>query len=161
MFFSSSLNAFRSSHLNSNIFRLCCIRVLVVFDLLQLMPLLERFCWISSTILHASYLHIDLLATSIYFLNRYLMLFFLQSYRTMTEYIGQKKPLGGLLLLLPRIFSAENKDNVEGDRDSGKELIRNLLVELEQLLIHANIRVSGISIPCFLYSLDWCCHNQT
>lgn len=64
----------------------------------------------------------------------------------MTEYIGQKKPLGGLLLLLPQIFSSENKDSVEGDHNSGKELIRNLLVELERLLIHANIRVSGISI---------------
>lgn len=57
------------------------------------------------------------------------------------EYIGQKKPLGGLLLLLPRIFSSENRDIVGGDDDSsGKEIMRDLLVELERLLIHADIR---------------------
>lgn len=56
------------------------------------------------------------------------------------EYIAQKKPLGGLLFLLPRMFSPENKDNVGGgDHDSERELMRNILVELEGLLIHASI----------------------
>ncbi|KAK3017187.1 hypothetical protein RJ639_007838 [Escallonia herrerae] len=57
------------------------------------------------------------------------------------EYIGQRKPLGGLLFLLPRMFSSEYKDSDGGDDDKpGKELLRNILVELERLLIHANIR---------------------
>ncbi|XP_059627719.1 uncharacterized protein LOC132270556 isoform X2 [Cornus florida] len=58
----------------------------------------------------------------------------------MAEYIGQRRPLGGLLLLLPRMFSSENRANMDGgDQGLGKELIRNILVELERLLIHANI----------------------
>ncbi|XAR60164.1 hypothetical protein NMG60_11033421 [Bertholletia excelsa] len=55
------------------------------------------------------------------------------------EYIGQRQPLGGLIFLLPRIFSPEKKDNmVEGDNLS-KELMKNTLVELERLLVHANV----------------------
>lgn len=61
----------------------------------------------------------------------------------MAEYIGQKKPLGGLLFLLPRMFSSDNKDSVgEGDHTAVKELMKNILVELERLLVHADIRVS-------------------
>ncbi|KAM7496954.1 hypothetical protein LguiA_021368 [Lonicera macranthoides] len=57
------------------------------------------------------------------------------------EYIGQKKPLGGILFLLPRMFSSDNKDSVgEGDHTAVKELMKNILVELERLLVHANIR---------------------
>ncbi|GLT63897.1 hypothetical protein SLA2020_364270 [Shorea laevis] len=52
------------------------------------------------------------------------------------EYITQKKPLGGLLLLLPDIFSLENAINKQ---TNGNQLIKNVLVELEQLLVHANI----------------------
>ncbi|KAL2557354.1 Nicalin [Forsythia ovata] len=55
------------------------------------------------------------------------------------EYIAQRKPLGGLLLLLPPAFSP-NADSVGGaDHDSVKDLMKEVLVELEQLLIHANI----------------------
>ncbi|KAK3014635.1 hypothetical protein RJ639_010300 [Escallonia herrerae] len=61
--------------------------------------------------------------------------------KAVTEYIGQRKPLGGLLFLLPRIFSSEYKDSAGGDDEKpGKELLWNILVELERLLIHANIR---------------------
>ncbi|KAH7863700.1 hypothetical protein Vadar_020891 [Vaccinium darrowii] len=56
------------------------------------------------------------------------------------EYIEQKQPLGGLMLLLPRIFSPENKDvKYGGDEDPGKEQMKNILVELERLLLYANI----------------------
>ncbi|MBA0864804.1 hypothetical protein Goshw_006348 [Gossypium schwendimanii] len=52
------------------------------------------------------------------------------------EYINQKKPLGGLLFLLPDIFSFENGGNKQVHE---KDKLKNLLAELEQLLIHANI----------------------
>jgi hypothetical protein len=57
------------------------------------------------------------------------------------EYIGQKKPLGGLLFLLPRMFSPNNKETVaEGDQNTIKELMKNVLLELENLLVHAHIK---------------------
>ncbi|XP_021278833.1 nicalin-1 [Herrania umbratica] len=52
------------------------------------------------------------------------------------EYIFQKKPLGGLLFLLPEVFSFENGGNKQIHE---KEKMKNVLAELEQLLIHANI----------------------
>ncbi|XP_027183934.1 nicalin-1 [Coffea eugenioides] len=65
------------------------------------------------------------------------------------EYIGQRKILGGLLLLLPSIFNPENVDNMgeadhstytgEADHTPAEDVSRDILVELEQLLIHANI----------------------
>ncbi|XP_058216174.1 uncharacterized protein LOC131327141 [Rhododendron vialii] len=56
------------------------------------------------------------------------------------EYIEQKQPLGGLIFLLPRMFSPENKDvKYGGDEDPGKELMKNILVELERFLLYANI----------------------
>ncbi|KAI8573448.1 hypothetical protein RHMOL_Rhmol01G0278400 [Rhododendron molle] len=56
------------------------------------------------------------------------------------EYIEQKQPLGGLIFLLPRMFSPENKDvKYGGDDDPGKELMKNILVELERFLLYANI----------------------
>lgn len=56
------------------------------------------------------------------------------------EYIAQKQPLGGLLFLLPQKFSFLSKDGIgEDDQDSIVEHTRSILVELEQLLIHANI----------------------
>ncbi|KAL7084803.1 hypothetical protein ACP275_14G244000 [Erythranthe tilingii] len=56
------------------------------------------------------------------------------------EYIGESKPLGGLLLLLPPIFSPEHTDSGGGvDDDSAKDLLKQVLVEVERLLIHANI----------------------
>ncbi|KAJ4971579.1 hypothetical protein NE237_004678 [Protea cynaroides] len=54
--------------------------------------------------------------------------------------ITQGKALGGFLLLLPQKLSPGNrKYAIERDRSQGKELMRNLLFDLEQLLIHANI----------------------
>ncbi|GMN68310.1 hypothetical protein TIFTF001_037365 [Ficus carica] len=56
------------------------------------------------------------------------------------EYISQRQPLGGLLFLLPRIFSFENKDDIGSNhQDHASEQIKNLLAELEQLLLHSNI----------------------
>ncbi|KAF8395420.1 hypothetical protein HHK36_019366 [Tetracentron sinense] len=56
------------------------------------------------------------------------------------EYIRQRHPLGGLLFLLPQRFNPENRVDTEGDgQNYGKEPMRNLFAELEQLLIHANI----------------------
>ncbi|GAV85935.1 Nicastrin domain-containing protein [Cephalotus follicularis] len=47
------------------------------------------------------------------------------------EYIERKQPLGGLLFLLPQMLSSYAKHQ--------KERINTVLVELERLLIHANI----------------------
>ncbi|KAL0389970.1 UNVERIFIED_CONTAM: Nicalin [Sesamum calycinum] len=56
------------------------------------------------------------------------------------EYIGQKKPFGGLLLLLPQVFNPQNVDSGGGsDHDSATKVIKEVLVELEKLLLHANI----------------------
>ncbi|XVE59608.1 hypothetical protein DITRI_Ditri05aG0059600 [Diplodiscus trichospermus] len=52
------------------------------------------------------------------------------------EYINQKKPLGGLLFLLPEIFRFENGGNKEIYE---KEKMKNKLAELEKLFVHANI----------------------
>ncbi|KAG9128973.1 hypothetical protein Leryth_014743 [Lithospermum erythrorhizon] len=58
------------------------------------------------------------------------------------EYIGQKKPLGGLLLLLPPIFNPENSESGDQRANDGVgDNLRNTLVEVERLLIHANIPV--------------------
>ncbi|XP_024025058.1 nicalin-1 [Morus notabilis] len=56
------------------------------------------------------------------------------------EYISQRQPLGGLLFLLPQIFSYENKDGIgRNHQDHEREQIKNVLAELEQLLVHSNI----------------------
>eukprot|EP00256_Glycine_max_P042069 XP_006592339.2 LOW QUALITY PROTEIN: nicalin [Glycine max] len=56
------------------------------------------------------------------------------------EYIAESKPLGGLIFLLPRMFSFENKDGMGSNhQDESKELLKNALDELEQILIHANV----------------------
>ncbi|KAG8387470.1 hypothetical protein BUALT_Bualt02G0024600 [Buddleja alternifolia] len=56
------------------------------------------------------------------------------------EYIGQRKMLGGLLLLLPPALNPQNIDSEGGtDHDSAKDLVKEVLNELERLLIHANI----------------------
>ncbi|KAI4334206.1 hypothetical protein L6164_018924 [Bauhinia variegata] len=55
------------------------------------------------------------------------------------EYIAERKPLGGLLFLLPQIFSFENQAGRNNHRDNGKELLENVLAELEQILIHTNL----------------------
>ncbi|KAJ0083646.1 hypothetical protein Patl1_30363 [Pistacia atlantica] len=58
------------------------------------------------------------------------------------EFISQKKTLGGLLFLLPEMFriEIENGDG-GGTRDdvNAKGLIKNLLEELERLLIHVKM----------------------
>ncbi|KAF8403337.1 hypothetical protein HHK36_011439 [Tetracentron sinense] len=56
------------------------------------------------------------------------------------EYVTQRQPLGGLLFLLPQQFNPENREETEGEgKNYGKELMKNIFAELEQLLIHANI----------------------
>ncbi|XP_026415300.1 nicalin-1-like [Papaver somniferum] len=56
------------------------------------------------------------------------------------EYITEKRQLGGLLLLLPQKFSPSNKEVAEeGGQTHEQEQTRGLLIELEQLLIGANI----------------------
>ncbi|KAG8371150.1 hypothetical protein BUALT_Bualt13G0056800 [Buddleja alternifolia] len=56
------------------------------------------------------------------------------------EYIEQKKPLGGLLLLIPPVFSPQNTDSGGGaDHDPAKDHMKEMLNEVERLLIHANI----------------------
>ncbi|XVE79208.1 hypothetical protein DITRI_Ditri14bG0039000 [Diplodiscus trichospermus] len=52
------------------------------------------------------------------------------------DYINQKKLLGGLLFLLPEVFSFENGRNKQIYET---EKIKELLAELEKLLINANI----------------------
>ncbi|KAH9605499.1 hypothetical protein KSS87_004668 [Heliosperma pusillum] len=55
------------------------------------------------------------------------------------DFIDEKQPLGGLLFLLPQAFNSE-KGESKGDTDpSEEEAIRNKLVQLERLLVHANI----------------------
>ncbi|KAK1275019.1 hypothetical protein QJS04_geneDACA011719 [Acorus gramineus] len=52
------------------------------------------------------------------------------------EYITNRKPLGGLVLLLPQ--KLREKIGIADD-DQGDGLMRNMLSEMEQLLVHANI----------------------
>ena len=52
--------------------------------------------------------------------------------------------MGGLLFLLPRFLNSEKRESKEdGDHNSEEKAIRDKLVQLERLLIHANIPVSG------------------
>ncbi|XP_077235683.1 M28 Zn-peptidase nicastrin isoform X2 [Tasmannia lanceolata] len=56
------------------------------------------------------------------------------------EYITNRQPLGGLLLLLPQKFSGESgEDTKEAGTIYGNGLLRSMLAELEQFLVHANI----------------------
>ncbi|KAJ7001781.1 hypothetical protein NC653_012011 [Populus alba x Populus x berolinensis] len=59
------------------------------------------------------------------------------------EFIAQRKPLGGLLFLLPQMLNFENRDPTSESKYQihEKKLTKNVLVELERLLIHANIPV--------------------
>ena len=67
----------------------------------------------------------------------YLFIYFGNS---VAEYISQRQPLGGLLFLLPPMSSFENKDDIGSNhQDHATEQIKNLLAELEQLLLHSNI----------------------
>lgn len=55
------------------------------------------------------------------------------------EYIAQRKPLGGLLFLLPGMSYSDKEGFDGGDQNFEEELLRNVLVELEQLLIHSHL----------------------
>ncbi|KAA0035547.1 nicalin-1 [Cucumis melo var. makuwa] len=55
------------------------------------------------------------------------------------ECISQKKRLGGLLVLLPRILGSESLKNDDIKCTNGEGVIKDLLVELERLLIHSTI----------------------
>lgn len=59
------------------------------------------------------------------------------------ECISQKKRLGGLLFLLPKIFGSDDTKN-DGTKcpNNGEGTVKNLLGELERLLVHENIPVS-------------------
>ncbi|KAG4129675.1 hypothetical protein ERO13_D09G096800v2 [Gossypium hirsutum] len=52
------------------------------------------------------------------------------------EYINQKNPLGGLLVLLPEVLSFKTGGNKQVHE---KEKMKILLAELERLLVHSNI----------------------
>lgn len=78
----------------------------------------------------------------------------------MAEYISQKKPLGGLLILLPQMFSLENREGAKSNEETdGVDLLKNVLAELEKLLIYSKIPVSQTDInfhilsTCMLLSL--------
>lgn len=67
-----------------------------------------------------------------------------------TEYVSRKQPLGGLLFLLPEMFKLDNGGSSKGIQD--KQMMKNVLVELERLLVHSKIPVSPYSsslIPSF------------
>lgn len=57
-----------------------------------------------------------------------------------TEYVSRKHPLGGMLFLLPEIFRLENGGGGKDVRE--KEVVKNVLLELEKLLVHAKLPVS-------------------
>ncbi|XP_058108991.1 uncharacterized protein LOC131252116 isoform X1 [Magnolia sinica] len=59
---------------------------------------------------------------------------------SLREYITNRQPLGGLLLLLPQKFGDENQEETkDGGPINEKVLIKSILADLEQLLVHANI----------------------
>lgn len=55
-----------------------------------------------------------------------------------SEYLAEKKHLGGLLILLPRNISAKNGEGNNDDKGEPK----NVLSELEKLLMHEEVPVS-------------------
>ncbi|CAI8616251.1 unnamed protein product [Vicia faba] len=78
--------------------------------------------------------HADLSRTVLLIPLRELNMSFVQ------EYIVAGKPLGGLIFLLPQMFNFESKDGAGSNGDDGsKELLKSMLAELEQILIHANL----------------------
>lgn len=77
---------------------------------------------------------------SIEFLHRKYTTMMLRFNIFVSDYIANKRPLGGLLLLLPQKISDKLGGEQKND-DSG--LVKKILVELEQLLIHAEIPVSS------------------
>lgn len=69
-----------------------------------------------------------------------------------SEYIINNQPLGGLLLLLPQKVSNKIVGEIKR-KDDG--LMRNIVVELEQLLIRANIPVSDITLYLDPIMITW------
>lgn len=61
------------------------------------------------------------------------------------EYITSKRPLGGLIFLLPQM-SSEKIDGDSNDADNPDKIgqMKNGLIKLEQLLIHSRIPVSNM-----------------
>ncbi|KAM7274128.1 hypothetical protein ACFE04_028792 [Oxalis oulophora] len=56
------------------------------------------------------------------------------------ECIAQRQPLGGLLFLLPQVLNLETKGGIGSNQLAReKELVKTLLVDLERLLIHADL----------------------
>ncbi|KAH7561268.1 hypothetical protein JRO89_XS10G0203400 [Xanthoceras sorbifolium] len=56
------------------------------------------------------------------------------------EYIYRNQPLGGLLFLLPEMFRLENESGGGSSSEVQEiQLIKNVLLELERLLIHAKV----------------------
>ncbi|KAF8111213.1 hypothetical protein N665_0076s0201 [Sinapis alba] len=55
------------------------------------------------------------------------------------DYISQKQSLGGLLILLPQTFRPGNVGGGGGNVVSETQGLRNLLAQLENFLVHANI----------------------
>jgi hypothetical protein len=60
------------------------------------------------------------------------------SYNAFSEYLVEKKHLGGLLILLPTKLS--DKDGTGNDVDKGQ--VKGVLDELEKLLVHEEVPVS-------------------
>ncbi|KAG9153565.1 hypothetical protein Leryth_008510 [Lithospermum erythrorhizon] len=113
------------------------VSVVDVYRLVQYdiggVPYGSRFAYLNH---HAasSLAAVDLSRTALILPLRELNLSFIQ------EYIGQKKPLGGLLLLLPPIFNPENSESEDLTANDGvDDHFTNTLVEVERLLIHSNI----------------------
>ena len=59
-------------------------------------------------------------------------------YLLYSEYLAEKKHLGGLLILLPTKLSVKNG---EGNNDD-KGQLKSVLAELEKLLVHEEVPVS-------------------
>ena len=76
------------------------------------------------------------------------------SFWSCAECISQKKRLGGLLFLLPKILGLDGLKN-EGTRcpNNGEGMIKDLLAQLERFLIHENIPVSEMKITSGISSL--------
>ncbi|GER40911.1 nicalin [Striga asiatica] len=55
------------------------------------------------------------------------------------DYIEQRKPLGGLLLLLPQVFNPQHLDEVGGSDQDSAHVIKDMIIKVERLLVHQNI----------------------
>lgn len=82
-----------------------------------------------------------------------------------SDYITNRRPLGGLLLLLPQKSNEKIVGEIKKLGINNKEAVmRNILVELEQLLIHANIPVSESEwffLPSVVFNqFTWCLTNS-